>query len=73
LFQKAHSALKGTGRVPRYSVVLDENSYTMDVLEGFTHALSYEHQIVARATSLPTPVYVAEGYAQRGRDVFNAE
>ncbi|KAI6220943.1 hypothetical protein M3Y99_01577200 [Aphelenchoides fujianensis] len=39
---------------------------------GVTHALAYEHQIVSRATSLPTPVYVAEGYAQRGRDVYNA-
>jgi len=52
---------------------VDENDYSLDTLQGVTHALSYEHQIVARATSLPTPVYVAEGYAQRGRDVFNAE
>jgi len=69
----AHSALKGTGRVPRYTIIHDENDYSLNVLEGITHALSYEHQIVSRATKLPTPIYVAEGYANRGRDVFNAE
>ncbi|KAI6220879.1 Piwi domain protein [Aphelenchoides fujianensis] len=71
-YQMAHSALKGTGRVPRYTILLDENNYSMDTIQGVTHALAYEHQIVSRATSLPTPVYVAEGYAQRGRDVYNA-
>lgn len=39
----------------------------------FNQLISSKFQIVSRATSLPTPVYVAEGYAQRGRDVFNAE
>ncbi|KAI6209842.1 hypothetical protein M3Y96_00264000 [Aphelenchoides besseyi] len=71
-YQMPHSALKGTGRVPRYTILLDENDMSMDLLEGFTNALAYEHQIVSRATSLPTPVFVAEGYAQRGRDVYNA-
>ncbi|KAI6237649.1 hypothetical protein M3Y95_00287600 [Aphelenchoides besseyi] len=71
-YQMPHSALKGTGRVPRYSILLDESDSSMDLIEGFTNALAYEHQIVSRATSLPTPVFVAEGYAQRGRDVYNA-
>ncbi|KAI6199326.1 hypothetical protein M3Y96_00615000 [Aphelenchoides besseyi] len=71
-YQMPHSALKGTGRVPRYTILLDESNSSMDLIEGFTNALAFEHQIVSRATSLPTPVFVAEGYAQRGRDVFNA-
>ncbi|KAI6237581.1 hypothetical protein M3Y95_00280500 [Aphelenchoides besseyi] len=71
-YQMSHSALKGTGRVPRYSILCDESDSSMDLIEGFTNALAYEHQIVSRATSLPTPVFVAEGYAQRGRDVYNA-
>ncbi|KAI6185474.1 hypothetical protein M3Y98_00027400 [Aphelenchoides besseyi] len=71
-YQMSHSALKGTGRVPRYTILLDESNSSMDLIEGFTNALAFEHQIVSRATSLPTPVFVAEGYAQRGRDVFDA-
>lgn len=72
-FLVPHSGLKGTARIPRYSVLIDENSYSMDVMQGFSHALAYEHQIVSRTTALPTPIHVALGYAQRGRDVFKAE
>uniref|UniRef100_A0A915D8A0 Piwi domain-containing protein n=1 Tax=Ditylenchus dipsaci TaxID=166011 RepID=A0A915D8A0_9BILA len=35
-----HLAIQGTARTPRYSVLLDENKFSMDVIEGFTYALS---------------------------------
>jgi hypothetical protein len=41
----AHSALKGTGRVPRYTVLVDDNDFSIDILQGVTHVLSYEHQV----------------------------
>jgi hypothetical protein len=44
-YMVAHSALKGTGRVPRYTVIHDDADYSLNVLEGITHVLSYEHQV----------------------------
>ncbi|CAD5226414.1 unnamed protein product [Bursaphelenchus okinawaensis] len=71
-FLVPHTAIKGSAKVPRFSVLLNEPQFTMDTIEGFSNALCYEHQIVARATALPTPLMVAEDYANRGRHVFLA-
>jgi hypothetical protein len=68
----AHSTPTGTAKIPRYTIVYDDNNYTMDLLEGVTHSLCYEHQIDGLATSLPTPIFVAAEYASRGRDIFSA-
>jgi hypothetical protein len=43
---------------------------TTDELEALTHSLCYLHQIVNSPTSLPTPVYVADATAKRGKNVF---
>lgn len=44
----------------------------MNTIQQTTHVLCYEHQIDGVATSLPTPLMVADEYAQRGNDLFNA-
>lgn len=61
LFFKLKLNVNFIGRVPRYTVLIDENDYSMNVLQGVTHALSYEHQIVSRVTAYPSPIYIAEG------------
>lgn len=37
-----------------------------------TYTLSFGHQIVALATSLPSPAYIALEYAKRGRSNYSA-
>ncbi|KHN71786.1 Germ cell-expressed protein R06C7.1, partial [Toxocara canis] len=57
----------GTTKTPRYTVLVDDSDFGMDELEGMTFSLCFCHQIVALTTSLPTPLYVASQYADRGR------
>lgn len=42
----------------------------MDELENTTYMLCYGHQIVNMPVSLPSPVYIAEEYAKRGRNLY---
>jgi len=48
-------------------VAVDENNYQLAQLEEITYQLCYGHQIVNMPTSLPSPVYIANRYAERGR------
>uniref|UniRef100_A0A915DJZ7 Uncharacterized protein n=1 Tax=Ditylenchus dipsaci TaxID=166011 RepID=A0A915DJZ7_9BILA len=70
-YLNSHLAIQGTARTPRYSVLLDESKFSMDIIEGFTYALSYAHQIINSPTSLPSPAYIALMYAKRGRALFS--
>lgn len=45
---------------------------TMENLYNVTYALCFCHQIVPMCTSIPTPLYVADEYAKRGRNNYNA-
>lgn len=68
----SHSSPIGTARNPRYTILVNEPNYNADEIQVITNALCYETQIVSKATALPTPVQVAEDYANRGRHVFLA-
>jgi eukaryotic translation initiation factor 2C len=50
---------------------MDENNFSMDLIQNLTHSLCFGHQIVYSPTSLPTPVMVALEYAKRGRNIYN--
>jgi len=69
-YLNSHMAIQGTARCPRYSVLVDESEFTMDVIEGISYALSYGHQIINSPTSLPSPAYIALLYAKRGRNIY---
>lgn len=70
-YLNSHKALQGTAKTPRYTVLVDDNKFTMDELEGMTYSLCFCHQIVTLTTSLPTPLYVAGLYAERGRRLLH--
>ncbi|KAI1729818.1 piwi domain-containing protein [Ditylenchus destructor] len=70
-YLNSHLAIQGTARTPRYTVLLDESKFPMDIIESFTYGLSYAHQIINSPTSLPSPAYIALLYAKRGRALFN--
>jgi len=67
-----HKPILGTAKVPRYSVLFNPAKVSIDEIQKLTFQLSFGHQIVTAMTSLPTPAYVADEFAKRGRLIFNA-
>uniref|UniRef100_A0A0K0DFI0 Piwi domain-containing protein n=1 Tax=Angiostrongylus cantonensis TaxID=6313 RepID=A0A0K0DFI0_ANGCA len=67
-YLNSHITLQGSAITPRYTVLVDDLNFSMDELEGITYMLTYAHQIVNLSTSIPTPLYVAHSYAERGRN-----
>ncbi|CAD5235548.1 unnamed protein product [Bursaphelenchus xylophilus] len=68
----SHQARQGTAKAPRYTVIYDENHLSLGDAENMTYALCYGHQIVACTVGLPAPCYIADCYAERGRNIYNA-
>ncbi|TKR61584.1 hypothetical protein L596_028677 [Steinernema carpocapsae] len=71
-YLNSHQTLQGSAKTPKYTVLYDQNNFPMSYLELMTYVLSYGHQIVGLPTSLPTPVYVAGRYAERGATLLSA-
>ncbi|KAI1719139.1 piwi domain-containing protein [Ditylenchus destructor] len=69
-FLNSHRALQGTARTPKYTVLYDDNNMNMTQVEEMTYLLCYGHQIVYMPTSMPSPVYIANCYADRGRSLY---
>ncbi len=57
-------------KTPKYTIIFDDNCLHKDQLQNMTHQLCFGHQIVYMPTSLPSPVYVANRYAERGRKIY---
>lgn len=69
-FLNSHVTLQGTAKTPIYTILFDQNDYSMDEIQEFTFNLSYDHQIVNLPISYPAPLYIAIRYAERGRRIF---
>ena len=67
-----HVALQGTAKTPRFTVLHDDNDLSNDAIQLLCYTLCFGHQIVRLPTSLPSPVYIATRYAERGRALLNA-
>lgn len=70
-YLNSHVAIKGTARTPRYTLIYDDDGLSNDQLQCMMHYLCFGHQIVNFPTSLPSPIFIAEEYAKRGRNLFN--
>lgn len=57
-------------KTPKYTVLYDESKFPMNQLQEISHQLCFGHQIVYMPTSLPSPVYIANRYAERGRMLY---
>ncbi|MCP9262319.1 putative ATP-dependent RNA helicase DDX49 [Dirofilaria immitis] len=55
---------KGTGKMPAYTLLVNEANMKMDELQAFINALCYNHQIITSAVSLPEPVFQADEWAK---------
>jgi len=67
-----HRAQQGTAKIPRYSVLCNDAKATLHDIQETTFHLCFGHQIITSPVSLPSPVYIAEMYAKRGRNVYNS-
>ncbi|VDK89038.1 unnamed protein product [Litomosoides sigmodontis] len=72
IFMQSHKVIKGTGKIPAYTLLVNEANMEMDELQAFINALCYSHQIITSAVSLPEPIYQADEWAKRGRKNFQA-
>ncbi|KAI1729605.1 piwi domain-containing protein [Ditylenchus destructor] len=71
-FLQSHLPLRGTVKIPQYSVLKCEINITKDEIQGFMNALCHSHQIVNSAVSIPAPVFQAHELAKRGMANFKA-
>ncbi|KAK6108755.1 Piwi domain family protein [Brugia pahangi] len=71
-FMQSHKIIKGTGKLPAYSMPINEANLTMDEAQSLMMALCFTHQIVNQAISIPEPIYQADEWAKRGRNNFRA-
>ncbi|TKR76851.1 hypothetical protein L596_017928 [Steinernema carpocapsae] len=65
-FMQAHKAIKGTAKMPAYTLLLNELGMTLDQIQSFMMGLCFEHQIVNSPISIPEPVYQSDEWAKRG-------
>ncbi|KAL8996746.1 MAG: hypothetical protein Q9169_003817 [Polycauliona sp. 2 TL-2023] len=66
-FLQAHHCIKGTAKPTHYVVMRDDNKFTADSLESFTHHLCYLSGRSTKAISLCPPAYFADLLCERGR------
>uniref|UniRef100_F1L3J6 Worm-specific Argonaute WAGO-new2 n=1 Tax=Ascaris suum TaxID=6253 RepID=F1L3J6_ASCSU len=72
VFMQSHRVIQGTGKLPAYTMPVNEANMTMEELQSMMMALCYEHQIVNAAISIPEPIFQADEWAKRGRNNFRA-
>ncbi|KAI6243313.1 hypothetical protein M3Y99_00125500 [Aphelenchoides fujianensis] len=70
-FLSGHASRLGTAKVPRYSVLCNEAAMSMEDVQRTTFHLCFGHQIVPGMTSLPSPMYIGDEMAKRGRSIYN--
>nr|XP_019005135.1 uncharacterized protein I203_01979 [Kwoniella mangroviensis CBS 8507]OCF68596.1 hypothetical protein I203_01979 [Kwoniella mangroviensis CBS 8507] len=67
-YLQSHAGLQGTARPTHYVVVIDENNFTADRMQGLCNDLCYSYARSSRAVSLVPVVYYADLIAWKARD-----
>lgn len=62
-----HAARMGTAKIPRYAVLANDAKLCTDEIQEITYQLAYGHQIITGATGMPSPIFIANRFAERGR------
>eukprot|EP01041_Mallomonas_annulata_P002081 gene2081-4067_t len=71
-YLNSHTAIQGTAKPVKYSVVYDELRMKNSELELLTYWLCYLYARCTKSVSMATPVYYAHWAARRARDLFAA-
>ena len=70
-YLNSHTAIQGTGKAPKYSLLYDEIGMKMIELQLLTYWLSYMYCRCNKSVSMVTPVYYAHWAAKRARYQLN--
>ncbi|GAA6062365.1 hypothetical protein JCM10212_004211 [Sporobolomyces blumeae] len=70
---QSHAGLLGTSRSAHYTVLLDENHFSADVLQELVYKLCYTYQRCTRAVSIATPAYYADLLCSRAALLLDVE
>ncbi|CAJ0593831.1 unnamed protein product [Cylicocyclus nassatus] len=71
-FMQSHRPVQGTAKPTSYQIIVDENEMGSDEAQSLMLALTFHHQISDAPVSLPEPVYQADEWAKRGKDIWKA-
>ncbi|KAF3907146.1 hypothetical protein ABW21_db0205470 [Orbilia brochopaga] len=66
-FLCSHSAIQGTARATRYTIIMDENKLEPDRLQGLVYNMCYTYMRATNSVSLVPPVYYAHLASARAR------
>ncbi|EPS44580.1 hypothetical protein H072_1419 [Dactylellina haptotyla CBS 200.50] len=66
-FLCSHSAIQGTARATRYTVILDDNGLDADRIQGLIYNFCYTYMRATNSVSLVPPVYYAHLASARAR------
>ncbi|KAF3906153.1 hypothetical protein ABW20_dc0100583 [Dactylellina cionopaga] len=66
-FLCSHSAIQGTARATRYTVIMDENKIDVDRIQGLIYNMCYTYMRATNSVSLVPPVYYAHLASARAR------
>ncbi|EPB66601.1 hypothetical protein ANCCEY_14308 [Ancylostoma ceylanicum] len=69
---QSHRPVQGTAKPTSYQLIVDENDMGSDEVQSLMLALCFHHQIVDAPVSIPEPVYQADEWAKRGKDIWKA-
>jgi len=70
-YLQSHGGLLGTSRPAHYNVLLDENNFQPDGLQGLSFALCHVYARSTRSVSIPAPVYYADIVCARAKNHYD--
>ncbi|KAK6727925.1 hypothetical protein RB195_005533 [Necator americanus] len=71
-YMQSHRPIQGTAKPTSYQIIVDENDMSADELQSVMLALTFQHQICDSPVSIPEPIYQADEWAKRGKDIWKA-
>lgn len=71
-YLNSHTAIQGTAKATKYTLIFDELNLKMIELEVLTYWLTYMYSRCNRAVGVVTPVYYAHWAAKRARHLLSA-
>ncbi|KAB5595488.1 Argonaute-like protein [Ceratobasidium theobromae] len=70
-YLQSHGGLLGTSRPAHYTVLYDENNFTVDGIQSLSFALCHVYARATRSVSIPAPVYYADMVCARAKNHYD--
>ncbi|KAF5344152.1 hypothetical protein D9758_008884 [Tetrapyrgos nigripes] len=72
-YLQSHGGLLGTSRPAHYSILYDENQFSVDALQSLSFALCHVYARSTRSVSIPAPVYYADIVCSRAKNHYDPQ